>query len=283
MNNVYKMKLKTQKRLADTGTYLLLIAGAAIMVVPFIWMLTTSFKMPADQYTRTMIPEPATLENYRTLWDKLPFSRLMLNSFEIAILTTIGQVLSCAMGAFAFAVIKFRFREPLFILLLITFMIPSQVTLIPNFLIFKSLGLVGTQLPLWLFAFLGGPFGTFLLRQYFLTIPCDFAEAARMDGASLLQIFWKIYMPLARPALAALAIFVFMGSWNDLLHPLIYLPADLQKTTITIGLSLFQSQYSGKWTVMMAGTMVSVLPMIVIFFIGQKQFIEGIALGGIKR
>ncbi|MFN8569651.1 MAG: carbohydrate ABC transporter permease, partial [Kouleothrix sp.] len=141
----------------------------------------------------------------------------------------------------------------------------------------------GTAAPLWLPAFWGGAFGTFLLRQYFLTIPFDLAEAARVDGASLIQIFWSIYLPLARPALAALAIYSFLGAWNDLLGPLIYLPADLNKTTLTVGLALFQTQYAGHWTVMMAGALVSIAPMILLFLVAQRQFIEGIALSGVKR
>jgi ABC-type glycerol-3-phosphate transport system permease component len=157
------------------------------------------------------------------------------------------------------------------------------VTLVPNFILFKWLGLIGTQVPLWLPGFWGGAFGTFLLRQYFLTIPFDLAEAARVDGASLLQIFARIYLPLAGPALAALSIFVFLGAWNDLLRPLIYLPADLQLTTITVGLSLFQTQYAGKWTLMMAGALVSILPVMLIFFVAQRQFIEGIGMSGVKR
>lgn len=277
------MNIKTRALLLDAVTYVLLIAGSIVMVIPFVWMVSTSFKVPADQYTRALIPTRVTLDNYRYLWSMLPFSQELLNSLEISVLITVGQVLTCAMGAFAFAAVKFRLREPLFVLLLITFMIPPQVTLIPNFIIFKWLHLIGTNIPLWLPAFWGGAFGTFLLRQFFLTIPRDLGEAARMDGASLWDIFWSIYLPLARPALAALAVFTFMGAWNDLLHPLIYLPSDLQKTTITVGLSLFQVQYAGKWTVMMAGTLISVLPMIVIFFVAQKQFIEGIALTGVKR
>ena len=171
----------------------------------------------------------------------------------------------------------------LFTLLLITMMIPAQVTLIPNFIFFKIVGLVGSSVPLWLPAFWGGAFGTFLLRQFFLTIPRDFAEAARVDGASLWGIFWRVYLPLAKPALAALAIFTFLWSWNDLLHPLIFLPADLDQTTLTVGLSLFQTQYAGKWTVMMAGALVSIAPVIAVFFLAQKQFIEGVAMSGVKK
>lgn len=269
--------------LSDSAIYLVLIVLTVMMVTPFAWMVATSFKEPADQYTRSLIPDPITLQNYQQLGQKIPFAAEMWNSFRIATLVTVGQVLTCAMGAFAFAVVRFKGRNLLFILLLITFMIPGHVTLIPNFYIFKLLHLIGTSAPLWLPAFWGGAFGTFLLRQYFLTIPRDLAESARMDGASFFRIFWSIYLPLARPALAALAIFTFMGSWNDLLHPLIYLPTDLHRTTVQIGLSLFQSQYSGKWTIMMAGTVASVMPMILVFFVAQKQFIEGIALTGVKR
>ena len=275
--------MRARKHLLDFGTYTLLILGAVIMVGPFIWMLSTALKVPANQYSRDLIPNPATLDNFRTLWEKLPFNTLLINSFKISLLNTLGQLITCAMGAFVFAVVRFRFREALFIALLATLMFPPQITLVPNFIIFKSLGLIGTQAPLWVPAFWGGAFGTFLLRQFFLTIPRDFAEAARVDGASLWQIFWKIYLPLSKPALAALAIFTFLWTWNDLLRPLIFLPTDLNQTTLTIGLSLFQTQYGGRWTVLMAGALVSILPMLMVFFVAQKQFIEGISLSGVKR
>jgi multiple sugar transport system permease protein len=189
----------TRKQTLDVITYAALILGSLVMVGPFLWMISTSFKLPADQFTRALIPNPFTTQNFSQLWTILPFSTLIWNSFKVAMLTTIGQLLTCAMGAFVFAVVRFRFRELLFLALLGTLMIPYQVTIIPNFIIFKALGLYGTQVPLWLPAFMGGAFGTFLLRQYFLTIPLDLAEAARVDGASLLRIFWSIYLPLAKP------------------------------------------------------------------------------------
>ncbi len=276
--------MKAQKILLDIFTYVMVILGVILFAGPFAWMISTALKLPADQYTRTLLPDPASLINFKDLFTKLPdFPRQMLNSFTLAAITTIGQLLTCAMAAFAFAVVKFRGRNFLFTLLLITYIIPFQVTLIPNFIIFSKLGLVGTQIPLWLPAFLGGAFGTFLIRQYFLTIPREFAEAARMDGASLFQIFWGLYLPLAKPALAALGLFTFLGSWNDLLHPLIYLPTNQKLTTISIGLALFQTQYGGRWTILMAGTLISVLPIVILFFFTQKQFIEGIALSGVKR
>jgi len=276
------------KTLLDVLAYAFLIIGALTMLIPFVWMVSVSFRLPAEQFSRNIIPDPFTLKNYSDLFKDLPnqaFLYLTYNSFKLSILTVIGQVLTCAMAAFVFAIVKFKGRDFLFALLVATMMIPPQVSLIPNFIIFKYLHLIGTQWPLILPAFWGGAFGTFLLRQYFLTIPRDLVDAARMDGASLFDIFWRIYMPLSKPAVAALSIFVFKDAWNDLLHPLIYLPTDMQKTTLTVGLAFFQQQLQmgGKFTVLMAGAFLSIVPLLIIFFIAQKQFIEGIALSGVKR
>jgi multiple sugar transport system permease protein len=279
------MSRHRKKRILDLITYGLLIAGAVMMASPFLWMVSTSFKLPADQYTKNLIPDPFTLNNFRDLLNvQINFPLLFYNSFLISIMVTIGQLLTCSMAAFVFAAVQFRFRNLLFILLLITLTIPSQVTLIPNFILFKYIHLIGTKMPLILPAFWGGAFGTFLLRQYFLTIPRDFLDAARVDGASLVQIYTRIYLPLSRPALAALAIFTFQGAWNDLLHPLVYLPS-VPNTTLTVGLAFFQQQMiqGGKFTVLMAGALISILPLIIVFFFAQKQFIEGISLTGLKR
>ncbi len=279
------MRNTTQKFILDLVTYGLLMIGAAMMLGPFLWMVATSFKLPADQFTHTLIPHPATLDNFRKLFSfDMNFPLLFLNSSVISLLTVIGQLLTCAMAAYCFAVVRFRGRDLLFTLLLLTLMIPEQVTLIPNFIIFKWLRLVGTSVPIWLPAFWGGAFGTFLLRQYFLTIPRDLVDAARVDGASLWDIFWRIYLPLGKPALAALAIFAFQGAWNDLLRPLVYMPA-IPNTTLTVGLAFFQTQLSlgGRFTVLMAGALLSILPLVIVFFFAQKQFIEGISLSGVKR
>jgi multiple sugar transport system permease protein len=279
------MNKRTQKKFLDLVTYIILILSSVIMVGPFLWMVATAFKLPMDQYTRTLIPPTFTLQNFRELFSgDIDFPLLFTNSTYISILIMIGQLISCAMAAFCFAVVRFKGRDFLFTLLLVTMMIPAEVTLIPNFVIFKWLGLVGTSVPLWLPAFWGGAFGTFLLRQYFLTIPRDFVDAARIDGASLFQIFYRIYMPLAKPALAALAIFTFQGAWNDLLHPLVYMPA-VPNTTLTVGLAFFQQQLTmgGKFTVLMAGAFISILPLVILFFFAQKLFIEGVALSGVKR
>jgi len=276
------------KTLLDGIAYAFLIIGALTMLIPFIWMISVSLRLPAEQFSRNIIPDPVTLKNYSDLFKDLPdnaFIYLTFNSFKLSILSVIGQVLTCAMAAFVFAIVKFKGRDFLFALLVATLMIPPQVSLIPDFIIFKYLHLIGTQWPLILPAFWGGAFGTFLLRQYFLTIPRDLVDAARMDGASLFDIFWRVYMPLSKPAVAALSIFVFKDAWNDLLHPLVYLPTDMQKTTLTVGLAFFQQQLQagGKFTVLMAGAFLSIVPLLIIFFIAQKQFIEGIALSGVKR
>jgi len=276
---------KQQKAFWDAVTYILLILGSVIMLGPFLWMVSTAFKLPADQFTRTLLPPTWTFQNFRDLFGvDINFPLLFFNSVYISLLITAGTLFTCSMAAFCFAVVRFKGRDALFVILLITLMIPAQVTLIPNFIVFKFMGVIGTSIPLWLPAFLGGAFGIFLMRQYFLTIPKDFVDAARMDGASLFQIYWKLYMPLAKPALAALAIFTFQGAWNDLLHPLVYMPA-VPNTTLTVGLAFFQQQLTtgGKFTVLMAGALISILPLIIVFFIAQKQFIEGISLSGVKR
>jgi ABC-type glycerol-3-phosphate transport system permease component len=277
-----------QKSSLDLIAYAVLILGALTMLLPFLWMISVAFRLPANQFSRSLLPDPITYQNYIDLFEDLPnnaFAWLSFNSFKISILTVIGQILTCAMAAFVFAIVKFKGRNLLFALLLATMMIPPQVSLIPNFIIFKYLSLIGTQWPLILPAFWGGAFGTFLLRQYFLTIPRDLVDAARMDGASLFGIFWKVYLPLSKPAVAALAIFVFKDAWNDLLRPLVYLPTDMHQTTLTVGLAFFQQQLQmgGKFTVLMAGAFLSILPLLLVFFVAQKQFVEGIALSGVKR
>jgi ABC-type glycerol-3-phosphate transport system permease component len=261
-----------------------LIIGGLIMVIPFIWMLTTSFKAPGKTfvYPPEWIPQPFVWENYVEMWTALPFNQFFFNSIKIAALSTIGQLATCSMAAFPFSILRFKGREILFLLLIATLMIQHQVTLIPSFILFSKIGWVGTHLPLWVPAFWGGAFGTFLLRQFYLTIPLDLAESARIDGANIFQIFTHIYLPLSKPAMATLGIFTFMWTWNNLLDPLIYV-SELKQLTLTVGLSFFQNQYGGKWTLMMAGAVVSILPILLVFFFAQKYFIQGIAMSGIKR
>lgn len=283
MSNAHLLKPTFGNHMRENAIfYALLLLGTFIMIGPFVWMMSTALKMPGDQFDQRLIPSEITLANFSDAWQLMDFRHLVWNSFRIAALSTVGQLITCSMGAFVFAVVKFRGREALFMLLLVTLMIPAQMTVIPQFLIFRWLGLYGTSAPLYLPAFLGGAFGVFLLRQYFRTIPTDLLDAARLDGASLLSIWWRIYLPLARPALAALAIFAFMSSWNDLFTALIYLPSDLEKTTLPVGLSLFQRLYRAQWTIMMAAVLISVAPIMIAFFFVQRQFIAGIAMTGVK-
>lgn len=276
------MNPRWKKRVPDLLAVAALILGGVVMVGPFVWMLSTSLKLPQDQYTRSLLPPTLTFENYSAIWQIMSFHVLLWNSLKIAAISTFGQLLTCSMAAFVFAIIRFPGRQFLFVALLVTLMVPAQITAIPQFIIFKWLGLYGTQAPLYLPNFLGGAFGVFLMRQYFLTIPLELAEAARIDGAGLFTIYWRIYLPLSKPALAAFAIFAFLFSWNDLFTALIYLPSDLDKTTLPVGLALFQQQYAGHWTIMMAAVLVSVAPIMIAFFLAQKHFIEGVALSGLK-
>ena len=283
-----------RKLTRKAALYLALIAGGLAMMIPFFWMLTTSLKTRAEVFSSAPLSFPSGLhwENYSKMWFALPgvtFGTFFQNSIVIASLATLGQVVTCSMAAYAFAVFDFRFKRVLFALILATLIIPFQIVLVPNFILYRYLpwplsesgNWIGTNLPLWVWAFFGGAFGTFLLRQFFLTIPSELADAARVDGANPWQVFLRVYVPLARPALATLAIFQFMWSWNDLLDPLIYL-RDLPTYTTTVGLAFFQGQFVGKWPEMMAGALVSLLPMIILFVIAQKYFVRGITLSGLK-
>jgi multiple sugar transport system permease protein len=280
--------------LGRLSLYAALIAGGLVMMLPFFWMVITSFKTRAEVFGSAPLAFPTGLhpENYALMWNAFPevsFGTFFFNSFKLATLNTIGQLVSCSLAAFAFAVIRFRGRGPLFALLLATLIIPFQVVLVPNFILYRLLphpfsesgNWIGTHEPLWVGAFLGGAFGIFLLRQFFLTLPTELADAVRIDGGNPWQIYRHVYLPLSLPAHATLAIFVFMWSWNDLIDPLIYL-RDLDQYTTTVGLAFFQGQFVGKWPEMMAGALVSLAPMIILFVVAQRYFVRGIALTGLK-
>lgn len=286
-----RSRAKRVRRWVLTG---LLVAGGLLMMLPFLWMIVTSLKTRAEVFGGApfTLSSGAHFENYSKMWNGLPdvtFGTFLLNSFKLSALNTVGQLISCSMAAFAFAVLPFRGRGPLFALILATLIIPFQVVLVPNFILYRLLphptsdsgNWIGTQEPLWVGAFLGGAFGIFLLRQFFLAVPRELGEAARVDGANPWHIYRYIYLPLAKPALATLAIFTFMWTWNDLIDPLIYL-RQLDQYTTTVGLAFFQGQFVGKWPEMMAGALVSVAPMIVLFVAAQQVFVRGIALSGLK-
>ena len=273
------------RRIRTIARYILLTAIGAVMVGPFLWMVSTSMMDQQDIFRvpPQWIPHQIHLKNYRAIMEVLPLGTLLLNSFTIAICATIGQLCSCSLAAYAFARMKFRGNTVLYFVLLATMMIPAQVTMIPVFLIMKFLGLIDTLYALIVPAFFGGAFGTFLLRQFYATIPTDLEDAARMDGCGKFRILWSIVLPLSKPALATLALFTFMTYWNDLLGPVIYL-SSVENATLTMGLANLQSGVMvTRYDLLMAGSVLSVLPILLLLIIGQRWFVKGIATTGLKE
>ena len=261
-----------------------LVWGVALLfLIPFLWMISSSLK-PNYQIFEVpprWIPNPPRWENYSEALTILPFGRYVVNTALITLLTIIGHLLSCTIIAYAFARLRAPCRDAIFVVMLATMMLPYPVTMVPLYVLFQRLGWINTIYPLVVPAFLGSPFYIFLLRQFFKTIPRDYEDAAYMDGANLLQILFRIMLPLAAPALATVAIFSFQAAWNDFLAPLIYLQKpDLY--TVTLGLQFFRSTYTTNWAYLMAASLVTTLPVVVIFFLAQRYFVEGITLGGVK-
>lgn len=269
--------------LSSAVVYVLLAAIALAMVFPFVWMATTSLKGLDEsfRYPPALMPEQMRWSNYGKLVDAVPMAPFLKNSAKLAFLNVTGILLSSAMAAFALALLDFPGRKAVFAGTLTTLMVPYQVTLIPAFIMFQWIGWKDSHYPLWVPAFFGSAFGVFLLRQFFAGIPRDLYEAALVDGCTPGGVLFRIYAPLARPALTALGVFTFMNCWNDLLNPLIYIDT-LEKMPLTAGLSFLQSQHGGNWPMMMAGAMVSILPVLAVFFAAQRAFIEGIATSGVK-
>jgi len=255
-----------------------LILGSVIMLTPFIFMLLVSLLPKTAFLSRNFDLRQVSLRNYADTFRAVPFGRFYLNSIIVATSTTILQILTAALAAFAFARLRFRGREWLFLVYLATLMIPFQVTMIPNFILVRYLRWYDSYQALILPASFS-VFSTFLLRQYFLGLPLDLDEAARMDGANTWRIWAQVIMPLSGPVLATLAIFNFQGAWNDFLWPLIVTNSD-EMRTIPIGLSSFQGQYSTEWHLLMAGSVIALLPVLLIYIFGQNWFVRGITLSG---
>jgi multiple sugar transport system permease protein len=261
--------------------YLLLFAASIIMLLPFIWMLSTSLKTPNTVfvYPPEWIPNPVRWQNYADVVRVMPFLRYVLNTAAVATSITILHLLVSSLAAYAFARLRFPGRNRLFLAYLATLMVPGQVTLIPNFLIVKYLGWIDTYQAL-IIPQIFTAFGTFLLRQFFLTIPNELEDAARIDGASNFSIYWRIMLPLSGPALATLGVFTFTAQWNNFLWPLIVIN-DEQMRTLTVGLRALVGQFTVQYPLLMAGSVISVLPMLVIFLVAQRFFVRGIALTGL--
>jgi multiple sugar transport system permease protein len=255
-----------------------LVLGAVIMLSPFVVMLVVSLVPTSAFLARNFSPANFSPANYIYTFEQVPFGRYYLNSIIVTVTVTILQITIASLAAFAFARLRFRGREPLFLLYLSTLMIPFPVTLIPNFLIIKSLGWYDTLIAL-IVPSLFSVFSTFLLRQYYRGIPIDLDEAARMDGASSLRIWSQVIVPLSGPVLATLAIFVFQGTWNEFLWPLVVTTSDNVRT-IPVGLAAFVGQYSTAWGPLMAGSVIALLPVLIIYVLGQNWFVKGITLSG---
>jgi multiple sugar transport system permease protein len=256
---------------------------AIITLVPFIWMVLTSFKDLGEIFTYPpkFFPEKLKLENYVNAFEAAPFGRYYLNSMFVAVVVTLGQLVTCSLAAFAFARLNFRGRNVLFFIFLGTMMIPYNVTMIPSFMVLYWLGWIDSFKAL-IVPGLASAFGVFLLRQFFLTIPKELEEAAYIDGATRLQVLWRIIIPLAKPALATLAIFTFMGVFNDFIWALIVLNSE-EMRTVQLGLAIFRDRYLTQWDLLMAGSVTAVLPILIVFFFAQQYFIKGITLSGLKE
>ena len=274
--------LRIGKGLSRGLLYILLILGGLVMIVPFAWMISTSLK--SGQYVLSMppqlIPNPATLDSYRRIFELYPIGRMLFNSLFVAGLTTVGQLVTCSMAAYAFARLKFRGHNFVFLLYLATLMVPFQVTITPLFILMRIFGWINTYQGLILPGVFSA-FGTFMLRQAFMTIPAEYEEAAYMDGASPLTIFLKIILPLSKPALATLSVFAFMGSWNSFMWPL-FIVREETLMTLPVGLATLQGRWLTEWNLVMAGAVITVLPMLLLYLFAQKYLVQGYVMSGLK-
>lgn len=280
-----------KNKLPKLATHLALLLLSIPAALPLVWMLSTSLKADDQVYSSTsgsgfslmsLIPSPPVWSNYPKALSTVPFDVYLRNTLFLGFICVIGAVASSALVAYGFARIDFRGKAVLFGLLVATMALPGQVTMIPVFEMFRSLGWYGSYLPLIVPSFMGAPFFVFLLTQFFKTIPEEIPESARLDGASELRIFAQVVLPLAKPALATCALFQFLGSWNDFMGPLLYVN-DPAKYTLAYGLQQFMSAYGGQWTQLMAASIVFTLPIIILFFFAQRTFIQGIATTGGKN
>ncbi|MET4583407.1 multiple sugar transport system permease protein [Conyzicola nivalis] len=275
----------TRSRIARVVLYVVLAGCAVVFTYPFVWLVSASFKPRSDVFDNLLIPKNFTFENYLTIWQEAPIGVWLINSAIVTILAAVTVTASSAMVAWGFAYFRFRGRGALFALVIGTMMLPGAVTMIPTFLIWNGLGATGTLTPLWAQNLFGSAFYIFLLRQFFLGLPRELFEAARIDGANNWRIFTRVALPLCRPALAVTLLFELQASWTDLMRPLIYL-RDSDTFTVPRGLKslLDQFGFGGEyhWEIIVTASVITTVPMIILFFIGQKQFVDGIATTGTK-
>ena len=268
---------------SSTWSYVFLVGGLVLMVGPFLWMVLGSIKPESDflQNPPTLLPTAATTNNYSRLFDQLDFPRFFFNSSVIALAVTVGNLLFCPMLGYALAKLRWRGKRLIMGLVLATLMVPAGITLIPNFILMSNLGLVNTY-PGLILPFLAGPFGVFLMRQFMLGVPNELLEAARIDGAHEFRIYWSVVMPIATPVLATLGILTFLGNWNSFLYPLV-MAQEPQMYTLPVALATFATgQYQADHGMLMAGSVILVVPVLIVFILFQRWITEGIATTGLK-
>jgi len=275
----------TRRQLIGRLVVLLLVAvGSVAFILPFVWMISTSFKSSDQVYVfpPVWIPDNFRLDNYTTAWARLPFLTFYKNTLIIVMFNMIGTLLSSSLAAYGFARLRFRGRNILFLIVLSTMMLPSQVTLIPTYYLFSKLGWVNSLKPLIIPTYFGSAFNIFLLRQFFMTISPELDDAAKIDGAGFLGIFWRIILPLAKPALGVVAIFQFTYDWNDFFNPLIFVNSP-RFFPVALGLRMFQATLIHvPIQQVMAMTLVSIIPVLIVFVVAQREFIQGIVITGVK-
>jgi multiple sugar transport system permease protein len=280
----FKLSMRRSTQIANALTRLVLSLLAVLYIAPFLWMVSSSLKGPDEIYgfPPSFIPNTWRWSNYVEAWNRVPFATFFSNSGIVTLSVTLGTILTCSMAGYAFARLRFPGRDSILLAYLGTMMIPFPVLMIPAYILMRRLGLVDT---LWSLVLPGmfGAWGTFLMRQFMLTLPRDLDEAARVDGANFFQIYWWIILPLSAPVIATLGIFTFLGSWNDFLWPLIMINS-IDHKTVPLGLVMFQSQVPMKtpWHLLMAASTFSMLPVLTLFVVGQKYYVRGIALSGLK-
>jgi len=276
--------VKQGAKAARVVVFGLLLLGAVMFTIPFLWTISTALKTSqevARDPTR-LIPEVVAWDNFGKAWSALPFTQFVANTTFVTLVSTFAQIVSGSLVAYGFSRFNFRGRNALFYLMLSTMMLPAQVTKIPVFLIWRELRAIDTFYPLIIPAFFGGgAFNIFLLRQFFLGIPRELDEAAMLDGASFLAIWWRVLLPLSGPALATVAIFSFIGNWDDFERPLVYLNSP-EKYTVSVGLRMFQDSYAGtNLEQVMAASLIHIVPTLILFFCAQRYFLKGISLSGL--
>jgi multiple sugar transport system permease protein len=277
-----KKKISAVEALKTLGWYILLSAVGVLMIAPFLWMLSTSLKDAGAvfSYPPEWIPNPVVWGNYVKAWNAAPFGRFFFNSIFVSLAVTAGQVITSSLAAYAFARVEFPGRDKLFLVYLGTMMIPGQVTMIPVFILLRNIGWLDTYKAL-IIPTIFTAYGTFMLRQFFLTIPKELEEAAVMDGFNRWQIYYKIIMPLSKPALATLSTFVFLGTWNEFMWPLI-VTTSLEMKTLPVGLASFQGLYTTDWTLLMAASTIVLIPVLFVYIFNQRFITKGIVMTGLK-